>query len=153
MPNIVKTVLLVKADFPYLYINGSGFVWSSQDRTIHHPTLKSLNDIFFLLHEIAHAELDHRQFSTDIELLRMEASAWNYGCEIAKKYRLTIPTKLIDESLDTYRLWLYTRSLCPTCNQTGMQTTQNTYHCINCRCSWRANEARMCQLQRTKLLA
>lgn len=128
-------------------------MWSPDTRTILYRRIEQIEDIWSLLHEIAHAELGHRTFDPDIELVSHEAVAWEHARTVlAPRFNLVIDDGHIQDNLDTYRNWMFARSLCPTCGQTGLQT-QNTYSCINCRCSWRANEARLCALRRLRLLA
>lgn len=150
MPNIKKIVTLLNQDFPYAFIEGQEFVWSSSNQTISHPAISTVADIFYLLHEVAHAELHHQDFTADVELVRIEAEAWRHAETLGRRYGLNTPQDIIEDALDSYRHWLYSRSLCPDCGQTGAQT-QNTYRCLNCRCVWRANDARTCRLQRIKL--
>ncbi len=106
----------------------------------------------YALHELAHAVLGHTGYRLDIELLRREREAWDaVRTTFAPHYEVPYDVDLIEDSLDTYRDWLHARALCPTCNLTGIQTKTNTYSCINCRCSWRPNDARQCALRRYKL--
>lgn len=140
------------ADFPtYTFSKGADFHWSPQQATVFYPQLESAQDIWSLLHEIAHGELTHSSYGLDIELISLEAAAWEYASQkLAPGYGLTIDEDYLQDHLDTYRHWLHVRSACPECGQSGLQT-KNTYSCLNCRCVWRANEARMCSLRRTKL--
>lgn len=126
------------------------FYWSASKNTVFHPPINQDEDIWCLLHEIAHGQLGHSEYSLDIELIKQESAAWNFARRIAQNYCVTINDDFIQDYLDTYRSWLYARSKCPKCKQNGIQT-QNTYRCINCRCLWRANEARLSGLKRTKL--
>ncbi|HSW81805.1 MAG TPA: hypothetical protein VLG40_05450 [Candidatus Saccharimonas sp.] len=143
----------LRKDFKaYEFIQGAGFAWSSSQRQIIYPAVESVKDIWSLLHEIAHAELGHIDYALDVELLGQEVAAWELAkIRLAPPYCGAVPQEFIEEHLDTYRQWLHRRSLCPTCQQNGFQTTQNTYSCSNCRCLWRVNEARLCNLQRVRL--
>lgn len=139
------------ADFPaYTFSEGADFHWSPTQKTVFYPQLNSLQDIWSLLHEIAHGELAHSSYGLDIELVGMEVAAWEYATGLAANYGLKIDEDYLQDHLDTYRHWLHERSTCPECGQSGLQT-KNTYSCINCRCLWRANEARMCNLRRIRL--
>jgi hypothetical protein len=140
-------------DFPdYTLTQGNSFVWHSATHTIGYAPVAHLEDLWSLLHELAHAQLNHTNYSRDIGLIRCEAQAWQHAQDmLAPRYSLVIDDNFIQDSLDTYRLWLDSRSRCPTCNQNGVQTTTNTYSCVNCRCLWRVNDARGCRLQRTRL--
>jgi hypothetical protein len=127
------------------------FRWSPSLRTIYYPQDSSYTD-HELLHELGHAVLNHTDYTKDIDLVRIESEAWEHArSNLAPKYAIKIPESIVDELLDTYRDWLHARSLCPNCSQNGLQTTTGTYQCLNCRCQWRANEARICMLRRYRL--
>lgn len=152
MPPLSSLIQQLRADFKaYNFRTADTFKWTPADNTIYHPPLQSPEDIWSLMHEIAHAELKHRTYQLDIDLINCETSAWEHAAShIAPRYGAAINRDYIEDHLDTYRQWLHARSTCPECGQNGIQT-QNTYRCINCRCLWRANEARMCALRRIKL--
>ena len=152
MPPINSLTKQIIADFSaYTFARGDTFRWSPEAATIFYPTLGHPEDIWSLLHEIAHGELRHATYTLDIELVQHESDAWAYAAQVlAAKYSLTINDNYIQDHLDTYRQWLHNRSTCPTCGQNGLQT-KNTYSCINCRCLWRTNEARLCALRRIRL--
>lgn len=151
MQHINKIVNQIQRDFLYEFVNGDDFCWSASKKIIFHSNIESLESLWTLLHEIAHAELGHFDFNKDIELIRQEVSAWEHAAAIlAPSYDLTIDDDFIQDHLDSYRLWLHKRSACPNCGQTGLQN-QNTYSCVNCRCIWRANDARVCALRRFRL--
>lgn len=143
----------LRSDFKsYTFSLKSGFSWSSSTRTITHAPLVKVTDIWLLLHEIAHAELDHTDYSFDVELVRIEAEAWQHAQTVlAPRYSLVVDAEFIEDALDTYRQWLHSRSLCPKCDHTGIQQNKNTYSCINCRYFWRVNDARLCALRRIRL--
>lgn len=148
-----KVVNSIKRDFAgYTYAGGTYFSWSARNKTITHPRIHSLNHVYLLLHEIAHAELKHSGYTRDIQLIQNEAKAWQFAAKnLAPHYELEIELDAIEDALDTYRLWLHHRSLCPECAQTGVQQNENTYSCLNCRCLWRVNEARLCGMRRKTL--
>lgn len=144
---------ITKATLDHKFVADEDFWWSAKDNTVYHGRMRSLDDVWTLLHEIAHAELAHSSYSTDIELIKQEASAWEHAVHVlAPRFDLEIAESHVEDALDTYRHWLHERSRCPECEQNGIQTTQNTYNCINCRCSWRVNDARGCALRRVKLI-
>lgn len=101
-----------------------------------------------LMHEYGHALLGHVGYAHDIDLVKIERAAWDKALEIAHHYHVSIPKDLVEESLDTYRDWLHDRSLCPSCEATGIQTAPQQYRCLACGTSWRVNEARTCALRR-----
>lgn len=149
MQSIIRQI---KISFPSIkFREGEIFVWRPRTRQILHPPLKNVQDINSLLHEVAHAELEHIDFNLDIELLSHEVAAWEHTRhKLAPMFDIKIDENFIEEQLDTYRLWLHSRSLCPKCGHNGFQTNQNTYSCNNCRCLWHVNEARICRLKRIR---
>jgi len=103
-----------------------------------------------LLHELAHALLNHHNYKMDIELVSMERQAWDLAIELSKKYKIIIPDDLMQDHLDTYRDWMHLRSKCINCQATGVQKSNKTYQCPVCSSLWQANEARFCSLRRYK---
>jgi hypothetical protein len=140
----------LRADHPAIaFVVGDNFKWSHDRNEL---TIVSDGPELYMLHELAHALLNHKDFKLDIELLVQEREAWDFArTRLAPQYSLSFDDSLAEEALDTYRHWLYIRSLCPTCGSTGLQTKTSTYVCINCRCSWRPNDARQCALRRYRI--
>lgn len=147
MPSTFSLLALLKQDNPTLvFKKGEQFQWSPDERTIYYA---NTTDHASLLHEVAHAALGHTRYRRDIELLKIERSAWDYvTATLVKKYNLVIDDKHIEDALDTYRNWLHDRSLCPNCGATGAQTAPRLYICPACTSEWRVNEARLCALRR-----
>ena len=105
-----------------------------------------------LLHELGHALLGHKQYSRDIELLTFERDAWSMAIqELGPRYNIALNQNDAEDALDTYREWLHNRSICPSCNLNGIQDSMNTYRCIQCQQRWSVNDARICQLKRTRI--
>lgn len=126
--------------------------WSPSEQTVYYNLSGEPEDAYILLHEVAHGVLEHQSYDSDIELLQKEVMAWEHAAKVlAPDFNIIIPDDFISGSLDTYRNWLHSRSLCPNCHQNGIQTKNDTYECINCRCRWRVNDARQCQLKRYKI--
>lgn len=149
-----KLVKQLQKDFPALHFApGDIFYWSSSTQTIHYSDINSPDDIYCLFHELAHGLLGHTLYKRDIELLRLETEAWRHATHIAATYSYKISESYAQDALDSYSHWLFERSHCPACGHTGMQQTKNTYQCINCRCLWRVNDAKICALRRVKLQA
>jgi len=143
--HISKLVEQCKTDFDYSFLSGTTFKWSSQDKCITYPQITSSEDFWTLLHEIAHAELNHYDFKLDIELLSLETQAWIYAAKtLAPRYGVTLSHDFIEDNLDTYREWAHMRSICPDCTQNGVQQKTGTYQCLNCKCLWGATESRDC---------
>ncbi len=149
MPPIRQLISQLRNDFPDItFVPGGLFRWSKATGQITYNE-QDADSAFFLLHELAHAQLTHANFRFDIELITQEREAWDYvRSHLAPRYNLSVNEQLIEEALDTYRNWLHERSTCPQCNDTGLQTKTSTYVCLNCRCSWRPNDARQHALRR-----
>jgi hypothetical protein len=141
----------LKADYPHIvFVQGDDYRWSSDDHTLEYP--QDEDNSLCLLHEIAHTVLGHNDFRLDVELLAQERAAWGLvGDSLATRYDIPYDIAMAEGALETYREWLHARSMCPRCSQTGLQTKTSTYVCINCRCSWRPNDARRCALRRYKI--
>ena len=118
--------------------------WSPPQRTIFFAGSSAE-----LLHELGHAILGHNDFVQDIELLQLERDAWEEARRLAPKYEVKITDNKVETALDAYREWLHSRSLCPRCSQTGLQSREMlNYRCLNCGTKWLANDARSCGLKR-----
>lgn len=143
---------VLKADFPHIYFkSGEYFKWSSGEKTIYFNPHDS-DDGTFLLHELAHAILQHEDFDLDVQLVRKESEAWSLTVtELADKYGVDVDQKEAEISLESYRHWLFKRSQCPECGANGLQSKNTHYKCIACGCSWRANDARICGLKRYRV--
>lgn len=147
--NLVKT--LQKAHPDIQFISGELFKWSSSSRVVYYDPVDEHMETM-LLHELAHALLEHEDFILDVELVRKEADAWDYTTNtLAQKYSVDVPEAQIDEALESYRYWLHKRSRCPECKNHGLQTKNTHYKCLVCGCIWRANDARVCGLKRYKV--
>ena len=138
----------LRADFKqFSFVKDNISRWSPVENTIFYN-----NNDTKLLHELGHAVCRHTNFTQDIELLHLERDAWEKAREIGIKYDIKISNKSIENAMDEYREWLYQRSLCPGCNQTGLQNqSDGRYECLNCNNIWIANDARNCSLKRRKI--
>lgn len=84
------------------------------------------------LHELGHALLEHRFYTTDPERLKMESAAWEKARELCLQYGVVYDTEYAEGELDTYREWLHRKSCCPGCGLTRYQTKDGRYHCPGC---------------------
>lgn len=140
----------LRATYPDIsFIDSDEFRWSPDSSTVYAGPLDSDNGLYLLLHETGHALAGHKTYTQDIHLLKLEREAW----EIAKKklapqFETDIPDEFIEDALDTYRDWLYARSLCPLCSSSGVQEDEHHYRCLACSAGWKVNDARQCQLRR-----
>ena len=138
----------LSADFPAIqFTAGEQFSWSPEKRTIFYELS---GDPALLIHELGHALLDHEAYTRDVQLLTLERAAWDEAKKLAPTYDITISDDTVEDALDTYRDWLHARSTCPHCGATGFQSGIATYACPACTREWVVNEARVCQLRRTK---
>ena len=141
----------LKTDYPAIHFMVSdSYVWSPETKTVFYvhegPQSKAL-----LLHEVSHGLLEHSEYKRDVELLAMEAAAWDKAKVLAEHYHFPLSEIVAEEHLDTYRDWLHARSTCPNCSATGYQTGKETYSCPACTTEWQVNEARVCELRRYTL--
>ncbi len=88
------------------------------------------------LHELSHAINRHQDFTTSIGRLKLEREAWDYARLLLTLYSHLSPdewdTDFVEESLDTYRIWLHQKTVCPHCGLTRFQTDDGKYHCPSC---------------------
>ncbi len=145
----------IRDDFSdqYKFKRGKVFTWSSSEGAIYYSTAKSAaeNAVFSLLHEIGHAQLGHKQYRDDLELLMMEVAAWKQAKQLAHRYHLVIDEHHIEECLDSYREWLHQRSRCVECKTHSLQIDQVTYECYNCGTRWQVPASRMCVIRKRRL--
>jgi hypothetical protein len=151
MPSTTSLAIKLQNDFPALTFRaGDEFRWSPHDKIIFYD--QTSDDCASLLHEVAHATLNHIAYTKDIELIEMERDAWECAAtQLTTTYKIVVKDAVIQNSLDTYRDWLHARSTCPHCKATGIQTQKSEYKCFVCATKWRVNEARMCALRRYTL--
>lgn len=134
------------------YVPGDSFVWSATENTVYYPARSHRQTFpYSLLHETGHALLGHNSFKSDIDLIKIERDAWDKANEIAPQFGINIPTDFIERCMDTYRDWLYARSLCPHCKQCGIQTDYTQYSCVFCRHHWIVSKSRLCRVTRRGL--
>ena len=131
---------------------GVGFSWSPEHSVISYAALElsTQEGVWSLLHEAGHAQLEHRTYNTDFELLALEIAAWQEAKLLAKKLDVTIEEDHVQDCLDTYRDWLHRRSTCPTCGTVCLQHNSFDYQCHNCTNSWKVSSSRFCRTYRRK---
>ncbi len=138
----------LRQDYPDLtFTAGKRARWVASEQRIDYTTAADE-----LLHELGHALLHHNNYRQDVDLVKIERAAWNKALALAPHYGVKLDPHHIEHILDDYREWLYQRSRCPDCGQTGLQSRITLiYHCLNCGAHWRANDARDCALRRIHL--
>lgn len=150
MQSTLSLASRLQNDFAQFHFKtGDDFYWSPGQKMIFYP----LNgNPLLLLHELGHALLGHQGYSRDVQLLGLERDAWEYTKNyLSQRYNIEVDHAVIENALDTYREWLHSRSICPTCTSTGIQARENIYSCVVCFASWEVNEARLCGLKRRLL--
>lgn len=129
----------LKQKYPHLtYKSGQKFYWSPETSEIfYNRAAKGKNAAWSLLHETGHALLGHQNYQADYELLRLEVAAWQRAKQVAAELNIEIDEDHIQDCLDTYRDWLYKRSICPNCNTKCLQQGDFVhYRCFNCHTTW-----------------
>lgn len=124
---------------------GSAFCWSPVEGKIIYKDKADDIGAWSLLHEVAHALLEHQTYQSDLELLMMEVSAWHKAQKLAPDYGFYIDENHVQDCLDTYRDWLDQRSTCPLCGNTGLQHSAREYSCFNCSTKWQVSASRFCR--------
>ncbi len=148
MPSTTSILQDLKNKYPqFKFKLADNFSWSSSDNVIYYDA-KSSDLLPLLLHELSHAILGHNEYSRDIQLINMECQAWDKTIILAKSIGLEISDNFIQSNLNSYRDWLHSRSTCPKCQATGLQTDERQYKCPVCINSWYVNEAKTCALRR-----
>jgi hypothetical protein len=151
MPLIPSLVAKITGDFPdILFVASDDFHWSFSEHTVYYD--KASDSTADLIHEVAHAALRHATYERDVQLIEMERAAWEYATlTLGPRYSVAICEETVEDSLDTYRDWLHSRSTCPSCQATGIEIKKYEYKCLACEHNWRVNDARLCALRRYSL--
>ena len=148
MPSTASLLPKLIKDFPDVtFAAAERFAWAPAIRTVTYSQTEPEN-VELLLHELSHGLLGHHEYSKDVELVAMEAAAWDKALELATTYGVKLNPDAAQDNLDTYREWLHARSTCPQCEATGYQSKKDAYTCVACGHEWRVNEARLCGLRR-----
>lgn len=141
----------LRTRFPALtFREGSTFCWSPKSKEIIYA-LSSSSDtaVWSLLHETSHALLSHTSYKTDFQLLSLELEAWERAKELAYDFAMEINEDHIQDCLDSYRDWIYARSVCPECgNKSLQQANLKQYKCFNCHAVWHVTPSRFCRAYR-----
>lgn len=138
----------LRTDFDHVAIlEDDHFCWLPQAKQVLYDAADvSAGAAWSLLHEVSHALLDHNNYRSDFELLKLEVAAWQKAKQLAPRYGFEIDEDHIQDCLDTYRDWLYSRSICPTCTTKSLQRdNSNEYECFNCHTSWKVSDSRFCR--------
>jgi hypothetical protein len=137
-----ELIARLQAKYPALkFTPGKQFCWSPETGEIFYiPRAKGPSADWSLLHESGHALLGHTNYRADLELLHLEVAAWDEACLVANELGIKIDKDHIQDCLDTYRDWLYNRSICPKCTAKCLQQGDFVhYRCHNCHKVWRVS--------------
>src|SRR3990167_9943876 len=85
-------IATLSRDYPqYKFKRGSQEHWSPRSGTITYNPSQPLKLLRYgVLHELAHAQLEHTDYASDFELLKLESLAWRKAARIGRKYGVTI---------------------------------------------------------------
>ncbi len=126
------------------FIPGQQYCWSPESgEIIYKSKARGRASTWSLLHETGHALLNHKTYHADLELLRLEMAAWDKARQLGVELNIVIDEEHVQDCLDTYRDWLYKRSICPNCSAKCLQQSDFThYRCYNCHKIWRVSANR-----------
>ena len=143
----------LQVDYPNITFKaGRQEHWSPQTNSITYNANQSRKLLCYgLLHELAHALLEHANYSSDFELLKLERDAWELAVKLGRRYGVKVDQEHIQSCLDTYRDWLYRRSTCPTCGTHVLQRDSQFYQCFNCQSVWKVSSGRFVRPYRKML--
>lgn len=144
VPRTKRLVTSLQKDYPqFLFKKGTIEHWSPRSKTITYNPSRSWEELSCgILHELAHALLNHSSYGSDLELLKLESQAWELAARIGRRYKVKIDRDHIQNCLDTYRDWLHRRSTCPNCATHVIQKDAKSYQCFNCQTLWRVSNGR-----------
>lgn len=148
-----QLLLKLQKDYPNLNIElGSSFSWNSKhNRITYFPPQKEDHVNKYsnkLLHEVAHSILEHTDYKSDVELLKIESSTWELTKRLAKSYNISFNTQEQHDSLASYIAWSSSRSQCAKCKKNGLQTLQTEFLCPNCSHKWKVSKSRFTRTYR-----
>jgi hypothetical protein len=127
----------IQVDFPeFEFKTGEKFSFLPPRTIILGPDCP--NFMLLALHELAHAVLEHKDYNYDIELVRLESEAWERAKGLCEAYEIEYDEEFVQDTLDSYREWLYKRSTCSKCGVNGIQGENGVYKCPHCFMKWTA---------------
>lgn len=147
-----KLIKKLQALYPAVHFtSGKQFCWSPETKEVfYNESATGKEARWSLLHETGHAILGHTTYHADYELLRLEIEAWTKARQLASDLNIEIDEDHIQDCLDTYRDWLYKRSICPNCASKCLQESDYVhYRCFNCHTAWRVSTSRFTRSYRS----
>lgn len=151
--NFNQLLQQIKNDYPEIkFKQADHFAWSSRNSEISYlnPTKAEQENMFCnkLLHELAHANLSHQDYSSDAELLKIESAAWSSAKDLAIEYSIQFNKDEQDRSIDSYISWASSRCRCPKCKKNGLQILQTEFICPSCSHKWNVGRSRFTRTYR-----
>lgn len=153
MQNPADILAYLKSSIPSITLaEADTFSWRPAANTINYnrEELQTNQGVLSLLHEAGHASRGHHAYVYDVELLQMESEAWDEARSMCNKMSICFDMNTAQDSLDTYRDWLYQRSTCITCGFISLQIESGIYRCFNCDSRWRVPHTPICRRSSTK---
>jgi hypothetical protein len=149
--DIARKIMLDFAS--YKFVPSDDFYFDAACDTIYFDcaAISTPRGAICLLHEIAHAELAHFDYRTDLELFAMESQAWMKTKTLAEHYSLPCNDRFIQSCLAGYSRWVEARSTCPTCTNFSLQEDKTTYKCFFCQTKWHIAEEAQASIRRVKI--
>lgn len=150
--NVVSLTTII-SDFPeFNFVESGQYYWSAEKNQVNYDpsSVESEAGLTQLIHELGHALLNHRNFTSAVELLKLER-AWVEAKNIATRYGLKLNEELIEDALNTYRDWVHKRSLCPECGASAPEVEPDTYRCFNCSQKWQVPISQASRCYRMKI--
>ncbi len=151
IPSIKALLPRLRADYPAIdFEQANQFSWHAGACRVCYKPTDDIQGAYALIHELGHGLLEHTDYHSDIELLKIEAAAWGKARELAEGYGFSIDEDYIQDALDSYRDWLHLRATCPTCYERCLQHDRHTYRCHNCDSEWHVSRSRLCRSYRRR---
>ena len=152
----VQSTLLERVQDEYSDLNferGDNFLYDAADEIIYYndDLLEQNEGEIALLHEIAHAQLGHFHYHTDLELFALETQAWHATKTLCTKHSVTISEDYLHNCLETYAVWLNQRATCPLCNNFSTQENELTYRCFICHARWQVKTDVQARIRKIRL--
>jgi hypothetical protein len=130
MPKLASLINNLKKHYPHLTFTPST-TFSYRQKTIHYDPTHPKSALL-TLHELAHALLDHKDYKSHLELLKIESATWQKTKSLAQKYFVPYDEPYAQQKLDTYRDHLHQKSLCKIHQINRYQDKTGHYHCPLC---------------------
>lgn len=148
-----ELISILQNNYPNIdFKAGDHFAWSSSANKITYLTQEGRNTEIKLanklLHELAHAKLEHSDYKSDAQLLKIESSAWSLAKDFCKEYGVKFNQEEQQEALVSYTHWASSRSQCPKCQKNGLQTAPTAFMCPNCTHKWSVGKSRFTRTYR-----